>query len=66
MVLHAAPNSAIKRKYGSIRKLAKAIGLSHVTVSRTLRGDYRGEETQKAIAKALGVSRPKLFGKEAA
>jgi hypothetical protein len=64
-VLHGAPTKLIKRKYGSIRKLAAAIGINHVTVSRTLKGDYCGEETQKAIAKALGVSRPKLFGKAA-
>jgi transcriptional regulator with XRE-family HTH domain len=64
-VLPAATAKLVKRKHGSIAKLAAAVGVQPSTVSRTLRGELRGEGTQKAIAKALGVSRPKLFGKAA-
>ena len=56
----------IRRKHGSLRKLATAVGKDHGTVSRTLRGELKSEATQKALAKALGVSRPKLFGSVAA
>jgi uncharacterized membrane protein len=55
----------IERRFGSVRNLAKSLDLSHTTVSRTLRGEMRGEATQRKIAKALGVSRPALFGKAA-
>ncbi len=64
-VLPAATAKLVKRKHGSIAKLAAAVGVQPSTVSRTLRGELRGEETQIKIAKALGVSRPKLFGKAA-
>ncbi len=55
----------IRRRFGSLRKMADAIDLNHGTVSRTLSGEYRGEETQRKIAKALGVSRVQLFGQAA-
>lgn len=63
--LRVEPGKIIARRYGSVRKLAEAVGLSHVTVGRTLNGQYRGEKTQDKIAKALGVSRVRLFGEAA-
>lgn len=57
--------SLIRRRVGSVGKLAKAVGKNKGTVSRTLHGELKSEETQKAIAKALRVSRVSLFGRAA-
>ena len=64
-VLRVEAGKIIARKYGSVRSLADAAGLNHGTVSRVLRGENKSEKSQMKIAKALGVSRVKLFGKAA-
>ena len=65
MVLRVEPGKIISRRYGSVRKLAQAVGMNHGTVSRVLRGENKSEKSQMKIAKALGVSRVKLFGEAA-
>ena len=56
----------VKRRVGSSRKLAAALGVAHTTISRTLRGEMKDELTQARIAKACRISRNKMFGEVAA
>jgi predicted transcriptional regulator len=64
-VTNPAVSRRIATRYGSMRKLAAAIDRDIGTVSRTLRGEIKAEKTQRQIAKALGMSRAAVFGKEA-
>jgi lambda repressor-like predicted transcriptional regulator len=61
-----AVSAKIVRKYGSLRKFAAKVGVSHGVVHRTLSGKWKGRETRKAIAKELGMSHVRLFGERAA
>jgi DNA-binding transcriptional regulator YhcF (GntR family) len=57
-----ARTALIGKRVGSVRHLARTLGLAHTTVLRTVRGDWRGLQTQQAIANACKISRVKMFG----
>ncbi len=51
---------AMKRGFGTVKQLAKAVGKHHKTVTEVLRGENEKPIAEKAIAQALGVSVEKL------
>lgn len=56
----------VRKRHGSATKLAQTLDVSTTTVTRTLRGELKHEETKARIARACKVSVRKMFGEAAA
>lgn len=55
----------VRKRHGSATKLAKSLQVSTTTVTRTLRGELKHEETRARIARACKVSVRRMFGEAA-